>query len=365
MDGMVAMETLEKTLMDELDVALRSRPSDKRIDLLNRVTDLFLSDAARLNDEQIEIFDDVLCHLIKNVEARALAVVSVKLAAVLNAPPDLALSLASHPEISVARPVLVSSPRLTTERLVGIASTTEQNHLLALSERRRLEPVVTDVLVDRGNKNVLRSVATNAGARFSAKGFAALLKASRSDDGLAEKTGRRPDLPPALLRELLLHATEAVRTRLLSRSSPAFQEEIERLVRAAAETIEWESSGPLDYRAATSFVESLRSKGELNEAKLLELSQGRQFAETAAALALLASTSLEIIKPLMLSLRNEGLLVPCKAAGLKWVTVSAILAMKLPSGVPREAPRNTLEAEYAKLTKADAQRTLGHWQSRV
>jgi uncharacterized protein (DUF2336 family) len=362
---MVAMETLETSLLDDLDVALRNASSDKRADLLNRVTNLFLSDAARLNDQQIDVFDDVLCHLIENVEARALAVVSVKLAAVLNAPPHLALSLANHPEISVARPVLVSSPRLTTERQVGIANTTEQNHLLALSERRQLETVVTDVLVDRGNKSVLRSVATNSGARFSAKGFAALVKASESDEGLAEKTGRRLDLPQALLRELLLHATEAVRTRLLSRSSPAFQEEIERLVRGAAETIERESSAFRDYRGAMAFVISLREKGQLNEAKLLELAQGRHFAETAAALALLASTSLEIVKPLMQSSRNEGLLIPCKAADLKWATVSAILEMKLPAGAPREAQHSALEAEYAKSTKANALRTLAVWKTRV
>jgi uncharacterized protein (DUF2336 family) len=362
---MVAMESIETSLLDDLDAALQSGSSEKRLDMLKRITNLFLNDSPRLNDAQVDVFDDVLCHLIENVEARALGEVSVKLAAVLNAPVDLTLSLASHPEISVARPMLVSSPRLTAERLLGLAKTTEQRHLLALSERRQLDTAVTDVLVDRGNKYVLRSVVGNSGAQFSEKGFAALVKASESDEGLAEKTGRRRDLPQVLLRELLLHATEEVRTRLLSRSSPAFQEEIERLVRVAAETIELESNKPRDYRNAKFFVESLHEKGELDEAKLLEFAQGRRFAETVVALSLLTSTSLEIVKPLMQSPRNDGLLIPCKAADLKWATVNAILDMKLPSGAPHEALRATLKAEYAKATKANALGTLKLWQSRV
>ena len=369
---MVAKGSTETSLLDDLEVALQGGSSDKRVDILKRVTNLFVTDAPRLNDAQVDVFDDVLCHLIEHVEARALSEVSVKLAAVLNAPVDVTLSLARHPDISVSRPLLVSSPRLTPDRLLGIASTTtEQGHLLALSERRQLDTAVTDVLVDRGNKYVLRSVAGNSGAQFSEHGFAALVKASESDEGLAEKTGRRIDLPRELLRELLTRATEEVRARLLFRSSPAFQEEIERLVRVAAENIELEASKPQDsnkpqdYRAAQAFAESLRKKGELNETKLLELAQGRRFAETVATLALLAATLIDIVKPLMQSSRSDGLLIPCKAADLKWATVTAILDMKLPPGAPQEAQRATLKADYAKLTKVNAQGTLKLWQSRV
>jgi uncharacterized protein (DUF2336 family) len=362
----MGMNSKETSLLDDLEVALQAGSSDRRLDMLKRVTNLFVTDAPRLNDAQVDVFDDVLCHLIENVEARALGEVSVKLAAVLNAPVDLTLSLASHPDISVSRPLLVSSPRLTPDRLLGIASTTkEQGHLLALSERRQLDTTVTDVLVDRGNKYVLRSVAGNSGAQLSEKSFAALVKASESDEGLAEKTGRRIDLPQDLLRELLLRATEEVRARLLSRSSPAFQEEIERLVKAAADNIEQESTNPQDYQAAKACAESLRKNGELSEAKLLDAARGRRFAETVAMLALLASTPLDIVKPLMQSSRNDGLLIPCKAADLKWATVSAILDLKSPAGALQDAQRATLKADYAKMNKASAQGTLRHWQSRV
>ena len=42
---------------------------------------------------------------------------------------------------------------------------------LAISQRKSLHEDVTDVLVSRGNREVVRSVARNSGARFSDSGF--------------------------------------------------------------------------------------------------------------------------------------------------------------------------------------------------
>jgi hypothetical protein len=207
-------------------------------------------------------------------------------------------------------------------------------------------------------------VAGNSGAQFSENGFAALLKAAETDDKLAEKTGSRLDLPLNLLRQLLLRATEAVRSRLLSRTPPEFQEEICRALGAAAEAIDRESSKPRDFQAAQAFVGLLRQKGELNENTLFEFASGRKYEETAVALSLLSSASLEIIKPLMNSPMDDGLLIPCKAADCKWETVSAILATKLPAGSAPKPGHAKLKIDFAKLSKPNAQRLLRFWQVR-
>jgi hypothetical protein len=54
------------SLIVELEEAIESGSN-------RRVTDLFVADADRLIDQQIEIFDDVLGHLIKRIESQALA----------------------------------------------------------------------------------------------------------------------------------------------------------------------------------------------------------------------------------------------------------------------------------------------------
>lgn len=359
-----AMQDAAGSLFDDLDAALQSGSSEKRVAMLRQVTDLFLNEADRLNEEQVGVFDDVLVQLIERIETRTLREISERLAPVSNSPKDLTLSLARHSEIGVARPILTNSSRLTTADLVDIAKTKSQDHLLAISERAQIETAVTDVLLDRGNRAVVHSVAGNSGAQFSQSGFAALLKAAETDDKLAEKAGSRLDLPLNLLRQLLLRATEAVRSRLLSRTPPEFQEEMRNALKAAAEAIDRESSKPRDYQAASAFVGLLYEKGELNENTLFEFARSRKFEETAVALSLLSSAPLGIIKPLMSSPMDDGLLIPCKVADCKWETVSAILATKLPSGSAPKPGQEKLRTDFAKLSKTNAQRLLRFWQVR-
>src|SRR5476649_1253488 len=183
------------SLFDDLDAALQSGSPEKRVAMLRQVTDLFLSESDRLNEEQINVFDNVLVRLIERIETRTLVEISERLAPVANAPIDVTLNLAHHSEIEVAGPILTNSTRLTTAELVDIAKTRSQDHLLAISGRANIEAAVTDVLMDRGNKAVIHGVAGNSGALFSENGFAALLKAAEHDDKLAETTGSRLDLP--------------------------------------------------------------------------------------------------------------------------------------------------------------------------
>lgn len=358
------MQSPALSLFDELDAALQSGASEKRVAILRRVTDLFLYDANRLNEEQIRVFDDVLGHLIEKVESRALAQLSTRLAPVDNSPHDTILKLAQHDEIAVAGPILTTSTRLTTQDLVDIAQTKSQGHLFAISERATIEPAVTDVLLDRGNRAVRHSVVNNAGAKISQHGFATLLKAAETDEALAEKTGLRLDLPLQLLRELLLRATEAVRARLMTRIPAELQEEVERTLRDIADKVTQDSNKPRNFAAALRLTKLLKERGELTDSKLRIFASEQQYEEVVAGLSVLCAASIEIIKPLMESPRDEGLLIACKGAGLGWQTTHAILGCKYPPGAMSTDMTGKLEAEFAKLTRPNAERLLRFWQIR-
>ena len=62
---------LQLLLVDELEAAIQSGSQEPRVQTLRSVTELFLKDAERLNEAQVSVFDDVLCHLIKRIEAKA------------------------------------------------------------------------------------------------------------------------------------------------------------------------------------------------------------------------------------------------------------------------------------------------------
>ena len=218
------------SIIAELEDAVRGGSSAKRVETLRQVTDLFLNDGERLSDDQVKVFDDVLCLLIARVETRAKAELSKRLAPLDYAPFEVIQHLAWDDEIEVAGSVLANSSRLGTEVLVEIASSKGQDHLLAISGRPNLPAAVTDVIVDRGEDKVIRKLANNAGAQFSEQGYSTIVARAAADDELVEILGLRGDLPATLHGDLLRRAKDAVRARLLAIAPPAVQEEIKRVL---------------------------------------------------------------------------------------------------------------------------------------
>ena len=186
------------SIIAELEDAVRGGSSAKRVETLRQVTDLFLNDGERLSDDQVKVFDDVLCLLIARVETRAKAELSKRLAPLDYAPFEVIQHLAWDDEIEVAGSVLANSSRLGTDVLVEIASSKGQDHLLAISGRPNLPVAVTDVIVDRGEDKVIRKLANNAGAQFSEEGYSNIVARACADDELVEILGLRGDLPEQL-----------------------------------------------------------------------------------------------------------------------------------------------------------------------
>jgi uncharacterized protein (DUF2336 family) len=367
------MQAADLSIVDEVETAINTGSAEKRLETVKRVTDLFLSSAGSFNSEQIELFDNVLERLIKTIEIRAIADISVRialaemssqLAPVAQAPPSVVRRLARNDEITVAEPVLAESARLSTEDLVEIAETKGEQHLLAISGRWWLKEVVTDALLARRYPTVSRRIINNPGARVSAAGFAIVLAQAESDPELAVETGIRVDLPSELRQQLLRGATEAVRSRLLSRAPPHLFEEIRSAIAAVSAGVNRQMSRVRDFAEAKSLVARLSEKGELNEATLFGFAKQRKYEETVAALAELSQSTIEVIRPLMQSLRDDGVLTPCRAAGLSWETVHAVLDSRFATG--RMGPHELARAkgQFARLTTENAHRLLRFWQVR-
>ncbi|MBV1700167.1 MAG: DUF2336 domain-containing protein, partial [Hyphomicrobiales bacterium] len=223
------------SLIAELEDAIQSGSKDKRVDTLRRITDLFVADADRFSDQQIEVFDDVLGHLIKRIQGKALTELSQRLAPVNNAPIEVVRRLARDDDITIAAPVLRQSSRLTDADLVDVANSKKQGHLLAIAARPTVGSQVTDVLLRRGDRDVFHALAENAGASFSESGFATLAKHAEKDEHLAESVGLRFDVPLSIFRQLLLRATEVVRSRLLALAGPESRDRIRHVLAAICE----------------------------------------------------------------------------------------------------------------------------------
>ena len=368
------MASVGRSIVDEVEAAISGGSAEKCLATAKRVTDLFLVSAGRFNSEQIELFDNVLERLVKTIELRALADISAStaladmselLAPIAQAPPSVVRRLAKNDEIRIARPVLQESSRLSPDDLVEIAKTKGEPHLLAVAGRWWLKEVVTDALLARRFQSVSRRIVANPGAKVSPDGFAVILAQAEYDPELAVATGIRADLPAELRHQLLHDATETVRSRLLERAPPHLFEEIRNAIAAVAAGVGREMSKVRDFTAARRHVARLKQTGQLTEATLFDFARQRKYEETVVALAELARSSVEVIRPLMQSLRGDGLLVPCRAAGLGWDTAAAVLECRYTTGSMGPAELAKAKIQYAKVTRDNADRLLRFWQVRT
>jgi len=350
------------SLIEELQVALRNESSDRRVETLRRVTSLFLGDADRYSSGQRAVFEQVFLQLLDRIENNALPEFANQFASLDQAPVKVVKRLARHCDINVASPVLSRSPLLDTGDLIEIASSMGQSHMLAMASRSSLEEAVTDILLDRGGRDVVFAVASNAGSKISHSGFGKLVASSKRDALLTEKTGLRPDIPQQHLVELVNKCADAVRSRLLALAPASTRDQIRRAVAAAQESDKAEMEKPRDFASAIELVWRLKKNNELNEDVLAKFAKGRQYEATVVTLATLAAAPVDLIRPLIRSQRNDGLIVVCKAANLKWDTTQAIIMTRFLS--TDDTDLDTARLNFGRLSRSSAQSMLQSWQAR-
>jgi uncharacterized protein (DUF2336 family) len=316
-----------RSLINELEDAISHNDVAQRAQTLRRLTDLFVSGAAKYSGEQIALFDDVMSRLLEEVEVTARATFGRRLAAIPNAPAKVMRELALDNEIEVAGPVLTHSEQIDDMTLVESAKTKSQDHLLAISRRKVLPEKVTDVLVDRGNHLVALSTVKNPGAAFSEFGYSTLVRRSREDGKLALFVWVRSEIPRQHLLRLFSDASESVRLTLEA-TDRRKADLIRQLVAAAANEIQTlareKSTG---YAAAYVLVEALHKANQLNEQKLVSFARAGKFDETAVALSILCELPIGLIERAFMQKWSEQLLVIAKALDLSWSMTKTILLL--------------------------------------
>jgi uncharacterized protein (DUF2336 family) len=349
------------SLIPELEDVIQHGSYAKRAETVRRIANLFIDGAQVFNEDHVGLFDDVLCRLVTEIENKARAEMSRTLSPVANAPGALMRQLANDDDIEVAGPVIAQSMRLQEADLVSIAQTKSQAHLFALSGRDGIGEAVTDVLVKRGDMEVMRNVADNKSARISNGSFTALVMRAEDDGLLAEKVGLREDIPPHLFRDLLVRATAVVQQRLLAAAKPETQAEVRRVLEKVSRQFE---APARDYSGALKSVLAMQAEGKLDEQALNVFAGDKKFEETVAALSVLCNIPIEAADRLVSGERPDPILILCKASNFDWNTARAIISSR-PGG--KSASSQLLDAAFTnfeKLAPATAQRVVRFWQVR-
>lgn len=350
-----------ESILVEIEGVMATTSHSQRIEMLRRVTDLFVAAEPTLSPEQSVLFDQVFHRLVENIEAVARAELSRRIAPFAHAPHGLVRGLALDPDIEIAGPILLQSPVLDESDLLAVARVHGQSHLQAIASRRDLSEAVTDVLVERGDRDVVRTVAANDTARLSRAAFRRLIARVRGDDELQEVVGTRADLPEELFPALIAQATEAVARRLTAARADIDAGRARTAALRAGDIVTAQMLNDPELTSALDEMTQLRDIGKLNERVLRDYARRGQPRHVLVGLSLICDLGVAATQRLMTLDNTEPLLVVAKSANLSWITVRELLRFEGPSADKKLA---AAFESYTKLTRETAKRIVRFWHVR-
>lgn len=150
----------------------------------------------RQSEDGSEALDVQLLKLLKRAPPSLRAECAERLSGLLHCPPLSARALACDPDPEVARPILRRCSAICERTLVEMALCKGQQHLEAIAGRKRLPGRVTRILLRRGDKLVLQTLARNRTAEIAPH------CRRRLEARLASPAAVRRERPEALLAAL-------------------------------------------------------------------------------------------------------------------------------------------------------------------
>jgi uncharacterized protein (DUF2336 family) len=264
----------------------------------------------------------------------------------------------------VSGPVLSQSAALTEADLLVVAGNQSQGHLYAIAQRQSISELVTDILIERGERNVVHAVAKNAGARISDLGFRDLVLRAGDDSQLALHVGSRRDIPRHHFLILLETASAAVCSRIIA-ANPQFPESVHDAVTEVVDEINLEiRSQSSDHAKAKKKVRRLKYWKELGEAKVHAAARAQDFEQVALALSILARCPIEVAERAVLNENPGAAQVVAKAAGCSWPTVKSLLLMRAADRRMSKTDLERARENFERLEVRTAKRVLKFYDSR-
>ena len=335
-----------------------SEATDRAVRALSRVADLFVAGAGRYSTRQIEMFDEIFKTFVSIIALKVRAKLASYLATNSDAPEALMQAFAMDDDIAVAGPVLQKSTSLSESRLLIAATTKSQSHLYAIAQRQSISEVITDILIERGGRDVVRAVAMNSGARISNSGFDDLVSRSADDAQLALQLGSRRDIPRHHLVILLETASAEICEKIIAVNWQLAEAAKSTVTEVADEIgLEIRNASP-GHAKAKKKVRRLKYWRELGEKKVHAAARAQDFEQVALALSILARCPLEVAERAVLDENPGAVQVVAKAAGCSWATVKSVLLMRVAGRRLSGEDLDQARASFERIEAETAQRVL-------
>jgi uncharacterized protein (DUF2336 family) len=307
----------------------QSGPNKKGADLLERVADLFFLTVDQQSADDRSAFGDVMERMAIDADTLTRTRFSERISKTESAPLDLIRGLARD-EICVARPVLQYSPCLREGDLVSISSDAEQDHLMATAHRAEITEPVTDIIVERGNLNVLKAVISNTGAKFSAESRHRLLNTPELQEELQQVMRARRDLAPSPFARLK-RLTEAEFWQQISEVALMTDEEpddVKSAIEAPADEVKPDEQAGKELEKNTSKEHRMEPTHPASEKALVNAAKSGKVVETVQSFAKITQLDEVMIEQCIFKAHVPSLIVLCKAHSLAPSTFTTMLQLR-------------------------------------
>ena len=221
-----------------------------------------------LSDDERAIGAEVVRLLAEDAAEMVRRSLSVTLQRSTHLPPDVARKLAKDVD-SIALPVIAGSPVLSDDDLVEIVRTSSARRQAAVAARSSVSESVVHELVELGDREAVKILASNNGARFDERGYASALNRFDGDADVLDQFVLRNALPVSITEKLIAHISDEAMQKLVNRHALPAQLAVE-LAEGAREraTVDLVEQAGLSDEPRR-FVQQLQMNGRLTPSLIL------------------------------------------------------------------------------------------------
>jgi Uncharacterised protein conserved in bacteria (DUF2336) len=335
------------------------RSPEKRLELLHKVTDLYFEGVGEHTTSESYLFNEIMERIVDMFSRDMKREVSASLAILPDFPGTIVRKLADDEDVEVARPVLRSALSLTEDDLVRLAQRGSQAHLTAIAGRATLPEKVTDVLIDRGGREVVHTVTANHGARFSDYGMGRLVEKCEEDVDLRELLVERPDLSPHVVEKLVPLLSESLVMKLAERGYEVHgalpPDMIAQLRQRFTAALKQRKENIL--RVSLVIDQIRQGKMQLDDA-VRHVAESGRLLDAAALLAAFVRLERDQVFQQIYRGQLQTVLIICRALDLTWPTLDAILAVRAAKQQVRYFSDPTVRRDYEAVDPLIAQRAI-------
>ncbi|MBO6827766.1 MAG: DUF2336 domain-containing protein [Sneathiella sp.] len=363
------MAASNDSVLNELIALSRNSSQASRRRLFEDMGNLFLSENERLTERERAHISDIMNKLIHDVEMTVRQTLAQELSRNENAPSEL-ITLLANDEIDVARPILVHSRVLKEPDLLVVIERRTKEHMLAITEREDISPLVSDLLIEYGDEDVMEQLIRNNDAEISEEALGLLVEESKRVDSFQEPLLARHDMPPALAHKMFWWVSAALRRHIVE-NFKIDRNMLDRQIHdSTLALIEDDTIPEFGETHADRLAAHLEARNDLTERTLIQTLKSNQIRLFLAGLAIKSGLDAHRLGDFVHSRNAEAMAVVCKALSFDRSSFSAIFLLTRRGGVSGTDGKAALKPEeiervmkfFDKLDPAKAQMVLEHWR---